>query len=62
MSNARDIRIPQFFHRKNQDATFDSVCGFCYSTVATTEKEDDLRAKETVHRCEERKMSIHLVK
>jgi hypothetical protein len=30
MLNARDIRIPQFFRRKNQDATFDSVCGFCY--------------------------------
>jgi hypothetical protein len=61
MPHARNIRVTQFFHRKNPDATFDSVCGFCYSTVANTENEDDLRAKETVHRCEERKMSIHLV-
>jgi hypothetical protein len=60
MPNASGMRFAQFFHRRNKDASFDSICGLCFSTVATAEAEPDLHLRELAHQCEKRQ--IHLVK
>jgi hypothetical protein len=41
----------QFFYRINADKTIDSICGFCYLTVATGESEAELHAEEAAHDC-----------
>ena len=42
---------PQFFHRSNDDGTFDSICLHCFRTVDTQNHEADLAAKEQAHVC-----------
>ncbi len=58
MSNARSIYFSQFFHRKNADATIDSICGLCFQTIASSMKEDELRAPEVSHRCPSEKRDV----
>jgi hypothetical protein len=51
MSNLGSIRFYQFFHRRNADATIDSICGLCFNTAASALSEEELRAQEAHHRC-----------
>jgi hypothetical protein len=51
MSNIRSIWFTQFFHRRNNDSTFDSICGLCFETIATAAEHEVLRLKECAHRC-----------
>ena len=51
MSNPRNIRFAQFFHRRNPNESFDSVCGLCFQTVATADSKDALGPSESVHIC-----------
>jgi hypothetical protein len=44
---------PQFFHRSNDDGTFDSICLQCFRTVATQSHEANIAAKEQAHVCSE---------
>ena len=46
MSNPRSIRFSQFFHRRNADATIDSICGVCFLTVASAMNEEEVRAQK----------------
>jgi hypothetical protein len=43
-----------FSHRANKDGSFDSICLFCYRTVATASNEADLRAAEASHSCSQK--------
>jgi|GEM_PF-6877670 len=40
-----------YSHRKNPDATFDSICHRCFSTVATENSEAALEKHERQHEC-----------
>ncbi|MEZ2347987.1 hypothetical protein [Terriglobus sp. RCC_193] len=40
-----------YSHRKNPDATFDSICHRCFSTVATESSEAALAKHEQQHEC-----------
>ena len=42
-----------FYHKLNEDNTWDSICMKCFLTVATVAKEDDLDDVERRHDCEE---------
>jgi hypothetical protein len=55
MSNLKTIRYSQFFHRRNADATIDSICGVCFLTVSSAVNEEEVRAQEAYHRCPDRK-------
>jgi hypothetical protein len=57
MSEVRNLRFAQFFHRRNPDSTFDSVCSICFETVVTAKREEELRGKELIHQCLPKKQS-----
>jgi hypothetical protein len=40
-----------FAHRFNKDGKADSICLFCYATVASLGNERELGATEAVHNC-----------
>lgn len=42
----------RFFHRANQDGSFDSICYRCLAIVAARKRELDLEHFERVHACE----------
>jgi hypothetical protein len=42
---------PAFPHRHNEDGTYDSFCVVCFSIVASSKKESDLKRHEAVHVC-----------
>ena len=42
---------PRFFHRSNEDGTFDSICLRCFYSIDTRNHEADLAAKEQAHVC-----------
>lgn len=44
-----DVRYP---HRFNRDQTIDSICPFCYVTIASAKTEAALRPLEMTHKCE----------
>jgi len=46
-------QFPQFPHRQNADGTFDSICAQCFTTVATADRESDLKKAEDAHICSE---------
>ena len=48
-----DPLLSSFPHRHNSDKTYDSICPFCYKTVATQRVENDLRVYEEKHVCRE---------
>ena len=51
MSNLRNIYFSQFFHRRNPDATIDSICGVCFETIATAVDRAALEMEELTHYC-----------
>jgi hypothetical protein len=40
-----------FVHRLNQDGTADSICLFCFATIASNSLEGELDARESTHVC-----------
>lgn len=42
----------RFFHRANQDGSFDSICYLCLAIVAARQRELDLEQYERGHVCE----------
>ncbi len=42
----------QFAHRRNPDASFDSICTKCFQTIASEDSEGKLMAHEERHSCE----------
>jgi hypothetical protein len=48
----KDVSFAQFFYRVNPNRTIDSICGFCFLTVATDENKAALRTSELTHCCE----------
>lgn len=44
--------LPNFLHRKNADATVESICTFCFLNVGSAMSEADLRSKEVQHHCD----------
>jgi hypothetical protein len=41
-----------FAHRKNPDASIDSICTKCFQTIASEDSDDKLVALEERHRCD----------
>jgi hypothetical protein len=41
-----------FYHRNNDDGSFDSICLGCFLTVAFTQCEENLLALERNHECD----------
>jgi hypothetical protein len=60
-----DLHHFPFPHRKNADGSYDSICPFCYRTVASQPTEDDLAEDEQRHVCKvgdlPKKKRVHLV-
>jgi hypothetical protein len=50
--------IDKFSHRQNEDGTVDSICHFCFATIATMESEDALDAFEKAHVCDENDLQL----
>jgi len=50
--------LPDFYHRANQDGSFDSICLYCFQTVATTSVVPDLKKLESLHDCSKRKQAL----
>jgi hypothetical protein len=46
--------VTTFYHRKNDDKTFDSICMRCYRTVTSGAEESQLAEFERDHICEDR--------
>ena len=44
------ISVP-FAHRRNPDASIDSICTSCFQTIASEDSEDKLIAHEERHAC-----------
>ena len=42
-----------FYHRRNHDGTWDSICMKCFLTVTNAPKEEDLESSEECHDCAE---------
>jgi hypothetical protein len=53
MAGMPDLPHQPFPHRKNEDGSFDSICPFCYRTVASQPIEADLAEYEQRHVCKE---------
>jgi hypothetical protein len=49
--NIRPLQ-PLFYHRRNPDGTFDSICLTCFLTAGDHVREKDLAVCEQDHRCE----------
>jgi hypothetical protein len=47
----KSVSFAQFFYRVNPDSTIDSICGYCFETVATANTQADLRSLESDHHC-----------
>ncbi len=45
----------EYSHRSNADGTVDSICMFCYQTIATAPSERELEAWERTHYCSAKK-------
>jgi hypothetical protein len=41
-----------YAHRKNTDGTCDSICLYCFSTVASAQSQAELGALEEHHMCD----------
>ena len=42
----------KFAHRENLDGTFDSICTYCFQTIASAKEESKLQLAEQKHVCE----------
>jgi hypothetical protein len=47
----KSVSFAQYFYRCNADKTIDSICGYCFLTVATAYTESELRRLESAHHC-----------
>jgi len=45
--------LTPFAHRRNRDASFDSICTKCFRTIASEDSEGKLFAREERHSCEQ---------
>lgn len=46
------ITLIPFAHRRNSDASIDSICTTCFQTIASEDCEDKLIAHEERHACD----------
>ena len=46
------ITVVPFAHRRNPDASFDSICTKCFQTIASEDSEGKLFAHEEGHTCD----------
>jgi hypothetical protein len=44
-----------FAHRSNKDGTEDSICLFCFATIASVSDARELEGQESVHFCWQRR-------
>jgi hypothetical protein len=51
------VRRRIFPHKRNLDGTFESICGECFSTVASAGAEGELQVAENAHVCKGLKLS-----
>jgi hypothetical protein len=52
MAARQVLPFPDFAYRKNVDGSFDSICLFCFQTVATGKSVEELTGREFVHTLE----------
>ena len=45
-------RVQRFPHRRNRDGSYDSICTLCFTTVASSETEEELGEAEAKHICD----------
>ena len=45
------VQLPDFQHRHNSDKTIDSICLYCFQTIATVSVESELAPFEKRHSC-----------
>lgn len=45
----------EYAHRKNSDGTIDSICLFCFQTIAIAKIEEELAVPERGHNCYRKK-------
>ena len=53
--------LPSFPHRQNVDGTFDSICPYCFQTIAKQRLESDLARFEQAHVCRPQDVRISRV-
>jgi hypothetical protein len=46
----------EFPHRLNKDGTYDSICPFCFVTIACERREENLARFERDHVCDPRRL------
>jgi hypothetical protein len=51
MSARKSSCFAQYFHRRNSDGSFDSICGLCFLTVANGASREKLVTEEATHLC-----------
>lgn len=61
MANRQGACFSQFVYRTNPDNTIDSICAFCFLTVATAENRADLHQPESAHECMKQILQQHEV-
>jgi hypothetical protein len=47
--------LADFAHRKNRDGSVDSICLYCFQTIASANIEEDLTVPESQHACHRKK-------
>jgi hypothetical protein len=45
-------RVQRFPHRRNRDGSYDSICTFCFATVASSGTEEELGEAGAKHICD----------
>src|SRR5258708_172232 len=61
MASRQGACFSQFVYRTNPDNTIDSICAFCFLTVATAENRADLHQQESAHHCMKQNIQQHEV-
>lgn len=51
-----------YAHRQNEDGTFDSICVYCFRTIAAANREGDLAEDERRHTCAAKAASLNISK
>ena len=47
-----NLQTATFHHRQNDNGTFDSICPYCYLTIACEKDEQHLFLDERFHECD----------
>ena len=55
MADNSPFPAAEYQYRKNQDGTFDSICLYCFLTVGTASRKEDLAGLEAAHNCYRKK-------